>query len=422
MDANDATTCHAASQCAVSPWRFVTTNTTLCPLMGRLQFFLLFVLLVTLVVGAVHYYVWQRLAYRLALAPPLRRGLRWVMMGLFGNLLLSIVTRRILPQALVDLWATPSLVWLGVIWLLLASLLLADGVTAAVWLWSRTVAGPVDPTRRHALSRLLGFAATAMAGGASVASCLGAERFRSKRIEPALERLPAALDGLTIVQVTDVHVGPTLGRAFVEEVVRRVNELEPDIIAITGDLVDGSVKELADAVAPLAALNARLGTYFVTGNHEYYSGAVEWCEHLVGLGLRVLRNERVALQYAGAMIEVAGVDDFHAERYGHGHGANLRRALNGRDPGTPVVLLAHQPRAAHEANQFDVDLQLSGHTHGGQLWPFSWLVRLQQPVVSGLGRVGRTQVYVSNGTGYWGPPMRLLAPAEITQVVLRKRA
>jgi predicted MPP superfamily phosphohydrolase len=199
-----------------------------------------------------------------------------------------------------------------------------------------------------------------------------------------------------------------------------VNALEPDVVAITGDLVDGSVRELAGAIAPLAGLRAKHGVFFVTGNHEYYSGATEWIAYLRTLGVRVLRNERVALEVGGATaIDVAGVDDASARRSGvPGHRMDVEGALAGRDPERVLVLLAHQPKAIVKAAAHGVDLQLSGHTHGGQIWPWGCLVKLDQPYVSGLHRHESTQVYVSAGTGYWGPPMRLMAPAEITRLEL----
>jgi predicted MPP superfamily phosphohydrolase len=203
--------------------------------------------------------------------------------------------------------------------------------------------------------------------------------------------------------------------------VAQVNALEPDVVAITGDLVDGSVPRLAPHVAPLGRLRARHGVFFVTGNHEYYSGAEEWCAHLAELGVRVLRNERVRIGTDGEGYDLAGVDDFAGRHFGRGHGADFGRALAGRDESREVVLLAHQPRAVVEAERAGVGLTISGHTHGGQIWPFNFLVRLQQPVTSGLARFGRSLIYVSNGTGYWGPPMRLGSPAEITQLVLEAR-
>jgi predicted MPP superfamily phosphohydrolase len=234
-----------------------------------------------------------------------------------------------------------------------------------------------------------------------------------------LDKLPRELDGTVIVQMSDIHVGPTIGRELIEDLVARSNALEPHLVAITGDLVDGSVENLRDQVAPLSQLKARWGVFFVTGNHEYYSGVTEWIDELGRLGVRVLRNERVAVADG---LDVAGVDDHSSRGMAPGHGPNLRRALAERDPRREVVLLAHQPRAIDEAAALDVGLQLSGHTHGGQLWPWNYFVRLQQPFVVGLDRRARTQIYTSPGTGYWGPPMRLGTRSEITKITLRATA
>jgi predicted MPP superfamily phosphohydrolase len=179
------------------------------------------------------------------------------------------------------------------------------------------------------------------------------------------------------------------------------------------------VAELRDAIAPIAGLRARHGVYFVTGNHEYYSGVDAWLAELTRLGVRVLRNERVEIGGGDASFDLAGIDDWSSRGMAPGHGPDLPRALDGRDPARELVLLAHQPRAVHEAAARGVGLQLSGHTHGGQIWPWGFAVRLQQPYVLGLSREGRTHIYVSPGTGYWGPPMRLGTRGEITRVILR---
>jgi predicted MPP superfamily phosphohydrolase len=233
-----------------------------------------------------------------------------------------------------------------------------------------------------------------------------------------LERLPKELSGLSIVQLTDVHIGPTIGKKFLEHVVERSNDAKADAIVITGDLVDGSVASLRAHVEPLAKLRARYGVFFVTGNHEYYSGVDEWLEELGRLGVKPLRNERVALGDA-VSIDLAGVDDASARGFGPAHGPDYAKALGGALPDRELVLLAHQPSQIVHAARAGVGLQLSGHTHGGQIWPFGALVRLNQPYVAGLHKHdARTQIYVSRGTGYWGPPMRLFCPAEITKIVL----
>src|SRR5581483_11800399 len=267
-----------------------------------------------------------------------------------------------------------------------------------------------DPERRVMMARLFGGAVAAVAVG------LGA---LARDFEVTLDRLPRALDGTVIVQLTDVHVGPTIGRDFIEDLVAKSNALEPDLVCITGDLVDGSVARLREHVAPLAKLKAKRGVFFVTGNHEYYSGVSQWIDELGRLGVRVLRNQRVTIGEGADAFDLAGIDDHSSVDAAPGHGPDLARALDGRDPSRECILLAHQPRAIHEAARLDVGLQLSGHTHGGQIWPWNYLVRLQQPYIVGFAREGRTQLYVSPGTGYWGPPMRLGSHGEITKIVLR---
>jgi predicted MPP superfamily phosphohydrolase len=389
--------------------------------MPRLLSFALFFSIMLSLVGGAHYYVWSRLVRDPGLPPTLARGLTYALIFLFIAIPGSLFLRRSAFGG-----AVAPLVWLAMSWLgLLLFLVLALSVTdlgRGVWELARSLgdAPPLDPERRQALARVLAGAAALVAaslGAWSLRSALG--RVQLRRVEVTLARLPKALSGTRIVQLSDVHVGPTIHRDFIETIVRQSNALNPDIIAITGDLVDGSVEDLAEHVAPLAQLRAKYGVYFVTGNHEYYSGAEEWCTELRRLGIRVLRNERVSIGDDKASFDLAGTDDHSAKRFGGGHGEDLPKALNGRDPERELVLLAHQPKTILEARDHGVGLQLSGHTHGGQIWPWTYLVRLQQPVVAGLAQFGKSLVYVSSGTGYWGPPMRLGAPAEITQLVLR---
>jgi predicted MPP superfamily phosphohydrolase len=233
-----------------------------------------------------------------------------------------------------------------------------------------------------------------------------------------LGKLSALLNGFTLVQLSDLHVGPTIKAGYVRAIVERVNQLNADLVVITGDVVDGSVAQLLADTAPLADLRARHGVCLVTGNHEYYSGATEWVEAFRGLGLRPLLNEHVVIDHDGAQLLVAGVTDYSAHVFDPAQQSDPIKALAGSPVGLPRVLLAHQPRTAPAAASAGFDLQLSGHTHGGQFWPWNLLVFLQQPYTAGLHRLGDLWVYTSRGTGYWGPPKRFGAPSEITCVRL----
>lgn len=237
-------------------------------------------------------------------------------------------------------------------------------------------------------------------------------------IDIPLANLPPALAGFTIVQLSDIHVSATIRAKYVRAIVERVNSLDADLVAITGDVVDGSVRQLADHTQPLADLVSRHGTFLVTGNHEYYSGAGEWVEEFRRIGLHCLMNEHVVLQHDGAPLLVAGVTDYSAQAFDLAQKSDPTIALRGAPDGILRLLLAHQPRSADAAESAGFDLQLSGHTHGGQFWPWNHFVRLQQPYTAGLHRLGKLWVYTSRGTGYWGPPKRFGAPSEITRIRL----
>ncbi|WP_405439031.1 metallophosphoesterase [Streptomyces avidinii] len=268
-------------------------------------------------------------------------------------------------------------------------------------------------TRRRFVSRTVGGAAAAVAVGTVGAGTHGVLRGpRVKRVQVPLAKLPRAAHGFRIAVVSDVHLGPVLGRAHTQRIVDTVNRTQPDLIAIVGDLVDGSVPDLGHAAEPLRRLAARHGSYFVTGNHEYFSGAQQWIDHVRELGLTPLENARRELSH----FDLAGVNDIQGEL--EGKGPDFGAALGDRDRTRAAVLLAHQPVVIHDAVRHGVDLQLSGHTHGGQLWPGNYLAELANPTVAGLERYGDTQLYVSRGAGAWGPPVRVGAPSDITVVEL----
>jgi hypothetical protein len=296
---------------------------------------------------------------------------------------------------------------------------------AARWFAQRRTATAVAPdqaalTRRQLLTRATSGAA-AVAGTLAVARGVANARGEHiiERIEVTLPGLPRALDGFRIVQLSDLHVGLTIAQDFVQRVVDRANALQPDLFVLTGDLVDGKVHELRDDIAPLAQLRARHGVYAITGNHEYYSGADVWVAHIETLGIRFLRNQRVSIGDDNASFDLAGIEDRSAHHYA-GHRADLHAALAGRDPNRGIVLLAHQPRQAHQAAALGLPLVLSGHTHGGQIWPWHLLVWIQQGgLISGRYQLQATTLYVNRGCGYVGPPVRLGAPLEIAEITLR---
>ncbi|KPI25515.1 metallophosphoesterase [Actinobacteria bacterium OV320] len=275
-------------------------------------------------------------------------------------------------------------------------------------------APPVSaPSRRLFVSRVVAGAAAAAAVGTVGYGTYGVLRGpRVKRVTVPLAKLPRGAHGYRIAVVSDIHLGPVLGRGFAQKVVDTINATQPDLIAVVGDLVDGSVKDLGPAAAPLARLKARQGSFFVTGNHEYFSGAEQWVEEVRRLGLNPLENARTELPW----FDLAGVNDIAGES--EGQGPDFTGALGDRDTTRACVLLAHQPVQIHDAVRHGVDLQLSGHTHGGQLWPGNLLAAAANPTVAGLERYGDTQLYVSRGAGAWGPPTRVGAPSDITVVEL----
>jgi len=402
-----------------------------------------FLLVLAALVALAHYYLWLRLV-RDTTRPGRTRRAGALLAVLLGLLMIATpVASRALPPEQARWLAWPGYLWVGLFFYLLVCLLVTEPVrlVAALALRlrgrRRANVGPPSTTdrgnggtwrahivpvdRRTVIARAgaaaVGIAATGLVGY-GVRTALGP--LRRTELSVALRRLPAELDGMRIAVISDLHLGPMRGRRHTEQVVRMINELSPDLVAIVGDLVDGTPGELRSAVAPLRDLVSTHGSFFVTGNHEYFSGAAPWLAELSRLGVYPLVNERTEIRVGGAALDLAGVNDVTAaDTDDPGAVApDIDRALGGRDPDRPVILLAHQPVQVHEAAEHGVDLQLSGHTHGGQMFPFHAMVRLQQPVLRGLHRFGDTQLFVTSGTGSWGPPVRVAAPPEVALVRL----
>ncbi|MFD5787169.1 metallophosphoesterase [Streptomyces sp. NPDC127037] len=424
----------------------------------RIVGFTLVAVAVLALLVAVHRYVWRRFV-----GDTTTPGSPWRRAGTIAAYMLPLLSvgalvsgRAGAPFRIQQVLAWPGFLWLAALLYLTLALLVGEAVRPLLrrWLARRAAAapepepepapvsvpasapeaapvtepapGPVpepargsapgDPSRRLFVARAVGGAAAAAGLGTVGYGTYGVLRGpRVKRVTVPLARLPRSAHGFRIAVVSDIHLGPILGRSHTQRIVDAVNRTQPDLIAVVGDLVDGSVDDLGPAAEPLAALRARHGAFFVTGNHEYYSGASQWVDRVRELGLHPLENARV--ETGG--FDLAGVNDIGGES--EGQGPDFARALGDRDPGRAAVLLAHQPVVIDEAVEYGVDLQLSGHTHGGQLWPGNYIAELSNPTVAGLERYGDTQLYVTRGAGAWGPPVRVGAPSDITVVELASR-
>ncbi|MFF3602576.1 metallophosphoesterase [Streptomyces sp. NPDC002463] len=413
--------------------------------------FLLVLVVVLALLGGVHWYVWRRLVRDVTVPRSLARRVGTAVVVVLPLLSIAalVSSRAGAPFVLQQVVAWPGFLWPAVLLYLVMALLVGEAVRPLLRAWTgrrAAVAAPAEPvtvpaaesaepvpaeepapvaepqvesdlSRRLFVSRVVAGSAAAVAVGTVGYGTYGVLRGpRVKRVTVPLAKIPRAAHGYRIAVVSDIHLGPILGRAHTQRIVDTINATQPDLIAVVGDLVDGTVENLGPAAEPLARLRARHGSFFVTGNHEYFSGADAWVDHVRELGLHPLRNARVEVP---AGFDLAGVDDVAGESIGEG--PDFARALGDRDRSRAAVLLAHQPIVVHDAVRHGVDLQLSGHTHGGQLWPGNHLAELANPTVAGLERYGDTQLYVSRGAGAWGPPVRVGAPSDITIVELASK-
>jgi predicted MPP superfamily phosphohydrolase len=369
----------------------------------------LLVVMLSVVLSA-HWYIGSRLVAGL---PDAWREVGWAVVWTgFGSLFSSFLAGRLLPRSVARVIQWVGFGWMGAFGLLLVSLAVSD---LGLWLWAR--GGPVDQTWLQARALgVVGVVVPALGWGFFVA-----RRPVVKRVSVDIPGLHPSLDGTRLVQLSDVHIGETLDRRFARAVVEQVNALRPDAVVITGDLVDGSVAKLHEEVAPLADLRGRHGVFYVTGNHEYYHGGAAWEAELRRLGFQVLHNEHRVVGDGEAQLVIGGVTDVEGARFSEAHAPRVDLAFQGAPAGVPRVLLSHQPRFAKRAAGHQVALMLSGHTHGGQMFPFMFLVKLQQPVIGGFEVLSGVPTYTSNGTGYWGPPFRIGPRGEITELTLRAR-
>ncbi len=281
---------------------------------------------------------------------------------------------------------------------------------------------PIDNSKRDFIKKSISISMITLAGSATVYGFYSARKgpFIIKH-DIYLKNLPDAFESFSIAQISDLHVGPTIKRPYVEDVLEKISHLNPDLIAVTGDLVDGSVKYLKSELQPLKDMIAPYGTFFVTGNHEYYSGVDLWLDETDRLGMKNLINSNELISRSGDQIAIAGITDLKAHQIKPAHKSDPGLALRSVPDNITKIVLAHQPNSIHSVHEIGADLQLSGHTHGGQFWPFTYLTKIVNPYIAGFYDHYGTQIYVNRGTGYWGPPLRIGVPAEITLIRLKKK-
>lgn len=361
------------------------------------------------VVVALHWYLGARLIRDAGVPQPFADAAWAALWAGFVAILAGALGGRLLPRAVARVLQWLGFVWMGAFGLLIS----ATGLSELVLF----VAGRFTAVDQAWLTgRAVGVGLVVVP--ALVVGFLVARAPRVRRVTIALKGLPEAFEGYRIAQLTDVHIGETLTRTFAEQVTQTVNALAADAVVVTGDMIDGSVAKLRDEVAPLGQLRGRDGVFFVTGNHEYYHGGSSWEAEAGRLGMTVLHNQHVVVRRGDAALVIGGVPDVEGARFSAQHVPDAAATFEGAPAGAPRILLAHQPRFAKRVGDVRVDLMLSGHTHGGQMFPFMFFVKLQQPVIAGLATLWGVLTYTSAGTGYWGPPFRIGPRGEIAELIL----
>ncbi|WP_322994419.1 metallophosphoesterase [Castellaniella sp.] len=370
-----------------------------------------------LITGTIWLYIVWRFVWPLPIGIAGRAGLALVLLlaaqyHKIITLFFGTLASPELPQ-----WVLIILAWaFGVVLLLALLLLLRDIVGLLAWLPARSVGRAILKGRNLGVG---------IGGLAVVLSAIGVwQAIKTPDIKTIAVQIPGLsteFDGYRIVQLTDTHASRLLPESWQAAVVARTNQLDPDLIVITGDLADGTPEERAADVLPLSRLRARDGVLAIPGNHEYYSDYIRWMPAYRALGLTMLENSHVLIPRGNATLAVAGVTDRQATAFGL-PGPDLQAALQGIPPNTPTILLEHRPGdAPKNADSGAIALQLSGHTHGGQILGPHLLTKMaNNGFVSGFYRLGPMTLYVSNGTGLWnGLAIRLGRPSEITQIILR---
>ncbi len=390
--------------------------------MSKTLALIIFLCVSILVISSIHYYLWIKMVSDTGLSSTFKYFGTLCLVVLCLSIPAAEIAYRMLPLkfSYPVLWG--AYFWLGIMMLFFFAFLFTDVVHLLVFIYSKlpgTEESIANPDRREFIFRIVVCGVSALVLGLSF---IGVKNYYTDavvtKINISLDGLPEIFKGFKIVQISDLHIGQMMTGKALSRIVNRVNELKPDMIAITGDIADGPLENLIDEISPLKNLKAKKGVYFVTGNHEYYNGVKKWTRAIAESGIKVLNNENIEIRAGGDSFYLAGVTDYRAKTFGSKFASDCKKALAGINNGSKKILLAHQPVTAIKASEYGADLVLAGHTHGGQIWPFTYLVDLHQPFLKGVYKLNNTKIYVNQGTGGWGPPMRLGTFNEITEIIL----